>query len=429
MNFTTSAHKRVNGFVNLAKTKTAKQTGILYGSQIAVMVFGLITASILTRTLGPEKYGILAFILAVIGFIALFFEFGFFSAGARLLAVSKDKKEDQELIGVLTFITTGISISFFLTLFIFSFFIDSIFHITAGNILRAVSILAAISPFQYMLQEICRGANEIKKMAVANIIPKLWYLAGLLIVICLFKLNVFITLVLNFTGIIVATILIIQRLKPKFNNLKENIKLTWKETKEYGFHVYCGRVAAVSTYQLDKIFISYFVNTLWVGFYSLAMVIISPMALLSQALSTSLFKDFASQERIPRKVILFNFLWLTACVIGLILLGKYIIVVLFSDKYLAAVPLIFPLVLAGFFQGMYQPYNMFLGAHRKGKQLRDAAFMSAGVNFVGNVTLIPLFGAIGAGYASLISMIVAFIVYYSLYMRTIKKKMVTIKYE
>jgi len=393
-------YKRRNNFVNLIKTKTAKQTGILYGSQLLAMVEGFIITLIVTRALGPEKYGILEFILAVIFFMSLFFEFGFFSAGTRLLALSKDKTKEQELIGTLTLITTGIAASFFLALFIFSFFVDSIFDITAGNILRAVAILAAIITFQYMLQQVCRGVNEIRKMAIANVAPKLWYMAGILIVVSFFKLNVLLVLVLNLSGIIIATGLIIWSLKPKFDHLKENFKLIWKETKEYGFHVYCGRVVDISTYQLDKIFISYFVNTLWVGFYNLAMVITSPMALLSRALSTSLFKDFANRDRIPRKVILFNFVWLASCVIGLVLLGKFIIVVLFSNKYLPVVPLILPLAFAGFFQGMYQPYNMFLATHRKGKWLRKISWIQGLFNVIGNYIFIMLFGAMGAACIS-----------------------------
>ena len=151
----------INSFIDLSRTKIAKQTGALYGSQILAMALGLITAPIVTRVLGPEKYGILAFILAVIYFISLFFGFGYFSAGARLLAILKNKGEDQELIGALILITVGISLSFFLTLFIFSFFVDSIFHTPAGKILRTVSILSAIIPFQYMLQQVCQGTNEI----------------------------------------------------------------------------------------------------------------------------------------------------------------------------------------------------------------------------------------------------------------------------
>jgi len=414
-----SAREKINNFINLAKTRTAKQTGVLYAAQILAMALGLVTAPIVTRTLGPEKYGIFAFILAVITFISLFFEFGFFSATAKLLAVSKDKKNDQGLIGALTIITVGISLSFFLILFIFSFFIDSIFRTQASNILRAISILAAIIPFQYMLRQVCQGANEIKKMAIANATPKLWYLAGLLIVISFFKLNVFITLVLSLTGIIVAVGVIIWSLKPRFNNLKKNFKAIWKETKEYGRHVYFGRVASMATYDSDRLLISYFANTTSVGFYSLAMRLTNPMFLLSSSLSITLFKGFAQKKIIPKKVIYFNFLWLLSCCLGLVLLGKYIIVLLFSQRFIKVAPILMILAFANFFRGMTQPYNKFLGAKGQGKFLRNTAIVLTVSNLAGNLTLIPLWGAIGAAYASLFALISNYFIHIHYYRRHI----------
>jgi len=406
-----SAREKINDFIDLAKTKTVRQTGILYTSQILAMGLGLITAPIVTRILGPQKYGIFTFMLAVITFISLFFEFGFFSAAARLLAVSQNKKKDQKLIGALTLITAGIALSFFLVLFIFSFFVDSIFHTQAGNILRSISILAAIIPFQYMLQQICQGANEIKKMAVANVTPKLWYLAGLLIVISFFKLNVFITLVLNLTGIIVAIGLIVWSLKPRFNNFKKSFKTIWKETKEYGRHVYFGRVASMATYDSDRLLISYFANTTSVGFYSLGVTLTNPMFLLPSSLSTTLFKDFAQKKRIPKKVIYFNFLWLLSCCLGLVLLGKYIVVLLFSQRFIKVTPILMILAFANFFRGMTQPYNKFLGAKRQGKFLKNTAIVLTVSNLAGNLTLIPLWGAIGAAYASLFALIANYFIH------------------
>ena len=407
--------KTINNFLNLTRTKTAKQTGILYSSQILAMALGLIIAPIVTRILGPEKYGIFAFILAIITFISLFFEFGFFSAGARLLAISKNKKKDRELIGTLTLITIGISLSFFFTLFIFSFFVDSIFHTQAGNILRSISILAAIIPFQYMLQQICQGANEIKKMAIANVAPKLWYLAGLLIVISFFKLNVFIILVLSLTGIIVAVGVIIWSLKPRFNNLKKNFKAIWKETKEYGRHVYFGRVASMATYDSDRLLISYFANTTSVGFYSLAMALTNPMFLLPSSLSIILFKGFAQKKRIPKKVIYFIFLWLLGWCLGLVLVGKYIVVLLFSQRFIKVTPILMILAFANFFRGMTQPYNKFLGAKGQGKFLRNTAIVLTICNLAGNLTLIPLWGAIGAASASLFALIANYFIHIHYY--------------
>ena len=415
-------NQTITEFTNLAKSKPAKQTSMLYGSQIIVLFLGIFTGVINTRFLGPIDYGILAFIIALIAFVSLFFEFGFFSAGARLLALANTEKEERSLIGGLLVITIAIALSFSLSIFIFSFFVDSIFKTEIGGILRIISILVSIYPFQYMLHQVCQGANKIEKMSAYNLMPTTWYLIGALIIITFFKLTVYIALLLSLSGVIFATVLIIASLKPNFYNLRGNIALIWKETREYGFHVYLGRVVDVSTYQLDKIFISYFVNTTWVGFYSLAMVLTSPMAMLSRSLSISLFKDFAQAERIPKRVIYYNFLWLLSCVIGLTLLGKYIIVFLFSDKYVSSVPLIFPLALAGFFQGMYQPYNMFVAGHGKGKWMRDVAFLMAGINITGNVVLIPLFGAMGAACASALSMGFGLLVHYYNYLRTLKSE-------
>ena len=418
-----NARKTVAGLIKLAQSKTGKQTFMLYGSQTAVLALGVLTTVINTRSLGPTDYGILSFILAVIYFVSLFFEFGFFSAGARLLAIANDDEKEREYIGGLVVITIGIALSFSLVIFLLSFFVDSVFHTHVGNILRIISILVSVFPFQYMVRQVCQGTNKIERLSAYNVVPKIWYLIGALMIISLFKLTLYIALLLNLSGIILATLVVIKSLKPNFNNLKGNIEVLWKETKEYGFHVYIGRVAAVSTYQLDKIFISYFVNTTWVGFYSLAMSITAPMALLSRSLSITMFRDFAHMERIPKRVVYYNLLWLIACVIGLVALGKYIIVFLFSDKYLSSASLIYPLAVAGFFQGMYQPYNMFLGAHRKGEWLRKAALTIGGINLATNLIFVPLWGAMGAAVASAVSMgfsLCIWLFYYRKYLKELE---------
>jgi len=399
-------NQTITDFTSLAKSKPAKQTSMLYGSQIIVLFLGIFTGVINTRFLGPIDYGILAFILALIAFISLFFEFGFFSAGARRLALANTEKEERSLIGGLLVITIGIALSFSLSIFIFSFFVDSIFKTEIGGILRIISILVAIYPFQYMLHQVCQGANRIEKMSAYNVMPTTWYLMGALIIITFFKLTVFIALLLSLSGVIFATVLIISSLKPNFYDLKQNIALIWKETKEYGFHVYLGRVAGMATFDSDRMLISFFVNTTSVGFYSLAMTLTTPMVLLPRSLATSLFKNFAQRDQIPKKVIYFNFLFLLSCSIALILLGEYIVTLLFSEKFIPVVPLILPLAVANLFRGMIQPYNMFLGAKGEGKALRNTAFILTGCNLVGNFTLIPFYGALGAAYASLFALFI-----------------------
>ncbi|MHA1659808.1 MAG: lipopolysaccharide biosynthesis protein [Promethearchaeota archaeon] len=392
----------VNEFKKDLLSRTGRQTSTLYLSQIIALFLGVFTGIINTRVLGPEGYGILAFFLAITSFTVLFFRFGFFSASGLLIAQAKEERKERELTGasIITALFIGISYSFFIL--ILSFFVDDLFHTNISWILRYTSFMLIALPFTFLIPQVGRGTNKIERMSLFNVIPKVIYLLGALMLLKIIQIEPFHFILLSIFSTVVSVFVVMHSFHPLFNNIRENLKEIWKKNKEYGFHLYLGQIADQSTYQLDKIFITYFVNTTQLGFYSLAMTITAPMVGLSQALSMSLFKGFVDMERIPKKVIYYNSLWLAACVAGLTIFGKFIVVLLFTEKFLPTVPLILPLALASFFQGMYQPYMMFISAHEKGKWMRNMSFIMSMVNFLGNIILIPIWGAYGAAVASVI---------------------------
>ncbi len=398
-------NRAVTEFRGYFFSRTARQTVTLYASQILLMVLGVVINSLNARILGPKDYGILAFFGTVTGFSVLFFRFGLFSSIGLLLAHEKDKNKERELIGASILIGLLIGLSYSLFIFISSFFIDSIFRTNINHILRVFSPILAILPFQMLIPQIGRGTNKIYYLAWFNIIPKSLYIIGLISLILLkfTQIKVSTLILMNLISTLVGVIVISYSFKPLFINLKENLRKIWQKNKEYGIHLYWGQIADQSTYKLDGIFISYFVNTTQLGFYSLANALTSPLAMLSQSLSTSLFKDFASKHQIPKRVIQLNFLWLFVGAAGLVLFGKFIVLLLFTDRFLPVVSLILPLALASFFQGMYQPYNMFLGAKGKGVWMRNMSLIMATTNLIGNIALIPTFGAYGAAVASVLS--------------------------
>ena len=410
--------KFIFGFL---KAKTTRQTAVLYLSRIAAMFLGMFATLIVTRKLGPEQYGIYAFILSLTAFISLFFEFGYFTAGARLLAISRDKAEEKELIGALVLITLAISLSFFLMIFIFSFFVNGIFKTTAGNILRGVSVLAAVLPFQYMIQQASKGTNEINKNALISAVPKIWTLAGVLFLLKFSLLSAFSAVVVDFSGISAITLYVIYALKPRFSNLAQTVKLIHKENKEYGFYIYMGRTINSSAGQLDTVLISYFIDTTSMGFYNLAKLMTMPMILYSESIATSLFKNFSEKERIPAKVNAANAAWLLICVTGLALLGRPVLVMLFTNKYIESVPFILPLAAASFFRGMFQPYAVFLSVKKKGQWARQILISNAVVIIVLNLVLIPRFRAMGAAVAGVISSVFVYVLYLFYYSKYVKE--------
>jgi len=337
---------RINGFIqnglDLAKTKTAKQTFTLFASQILFIGLGIITATLNTRILGPKDYGILVFFGTITGFTILFFRFGFFSSGGLLLAQEKDKNREKELIGTLLIICLLIGLSYSLFIFISSFFVDSIFKTNISYILRIFSPILLILPFQMLIPQIGKGTNKIYHLAWFNVIPKSLYTIGVvsILLLGLTTLKVSTLILINLISVIIGVTVISYSFKPLFNNFKKNLKKIWQKNKEYGIHLYWGQVTASSTERIGSVLIPYFINTTQLGFYSLAGTITKPMAMLSRSLSTSLFKGFVDKDRIPKKVIYFNFLWLSLCVIGLVLLGKFIVTFFFTNKFLPIVPLI-----------------------------------------------------------------------------------------
>ena len=389
--------------------KTGRQTSILYSSSIISLFLGVFIGIINTRALGPQGYGILAFFGVTTSFTVLFFRFGFFSSSGLLIAQAKEERKERELTGasVIVAFFVGISYSFFILLL--SFFIDDIFHTNVGWILRYTSFLLTALPFTFLIPQVGRGTNKIEKMSLFNIIPKAIYLLGAVLLLKLIQIDPFHFILLNIFSTITGIFIVIYLFHPLFVNIKENLKNIWEKTKEYGFHLYLGQIADQSTYKLDGIFITYFINTTQLGFYSLAMAITTPMIGLSRSLSMSLFKSFVDMNKIPKKVIYYNFLWLAACVMGLVIFGRFIVVTLFTEKFLPAVHLILPLSLAAFFQGMYQPYGMFLGAKGRGRWKRNISIAQAIFNITGNFFFIYYFGIIGAAVASAIATGIAYI--------------------
>jgi O-antigen/teichoic acid export membrane protein len=396
-------HSKISWIPNPFRSRTVKQTSMLYIAQLAGIPLGIITSSIITRSLGPQNYGIYAFCLSVTGFAVIFFRFGISSSSMLLIAQAEDKNEQRQLAGASIFIFAIIGLFYSSFIFIFSFFVDDLFHTNASHILRIVSIVLVMGPMQFLIFGIARGSNKIGILSTYYLIPNILRILGILALLAFSKINIISLIFITAIASTIVKLAIFISLKPSLNDLKRNINRLWAKNREYGIHLYLGQIADQSTYKLDGILISYFVNTTQLGFYSLANTLTLPVHSLSQSLFTTLFRDFARQKKIQPKIIYLNLLWLASCVIGVILLGKYVVVLLFSERFLPVASLFSLMVFASFFQGAYQPYNMFLGAKEKGKWKRNMSFLAAGLNVVGNIILVPIYGVKGAVLASIIS--------------------------
>lgn len=394
--------------LSVYNSKFVKQTGILFGSQIAVLLFGVLIKILQTRSLSPEEYGTYAFFGSLISFLVIFYRFGFFTSIKVLLANTIDTVRSRELIGTGLIIALLIGISFSLTIIGLSFFVDSLFNVEIGKILLIISPLCFVLPFKMFVSEVGIGANQVKPVAIFDVIASSLFLTIISLFYFFGELTILSLIIYNLLSFITALVLATVQLKPIFNNIGLYTKEIIQKNREYGWHYYTGAIANQTTFKLDELFITYFVNVSQLGFYTLANMICSPMSIMSGAISKSMFKKMASLEKIPRKLFIYNSFWLVVCVLGLYLIGEYIISFLFGAEYGEVALLIIPLSIAHFFQGLSAPFA-FLSAKSMGKEIRNVAFAEGVVNVIGNIILVPLHGVYGAIIASILARFVHYI--------------------
>jgi O-antigen/teichoic acid export membrane protein len=233
-----------------------------------------------------------------------------------------------------------------------------------------------------------------------NILPKALYLIVGLGMIHWGMLTAKSALMLYFGGTLGSCILALYVLRIRFHNVQPQIRTVANEVKVYGFHTYVGGLADNSTFKLNNLLIAGYVDTVWLGFYSIASTMVSPIVRFSTSLSSSAFRSLAQRDRINPHLLLVNTVFLFSSALLIAILARPIIAVVLTKEFLPAVGLVYILVFTAFFQGMYQPINTFLCAHGKGRELRSISFGVSIVNLAVSLALIPSLGAYGAAVGS-----------------------------
>ncbi|TAL63223.1 MAG: hypothetical protein EPN85_00700 [Bacteroidetes bacterium] len=404
--------------------KIVYHTSILFFSQLIVIVLGFLTKGIQTRALTPENYGLYAFFTTLTGFFIFFFSIGLYPTMEVLLASNKDKQKEKELLGASFILTFILGILFSIFLFAISFFIDDLFHIEFGSLLRLLVPLCIAFPFRLLIPSLAIGSGKIEKVALFDFLCQLFFSLALVVLFFFSTLNVMEIMLLNLLSALAAVVYIIFRFQPSFKNFPSRFNEIKSKNKEYGWHCYIGSVFSETSYRLDEIFITYFINATHLGFYSLANIICSPMVMLSSALSSALFKRFSDQKKIPPMVFIFNMIWIIISLSVLYFLSEFVVRILFGDKFSSVADYVMPLSVAYVLKTLYQPYS-FLAAKSKGREIRNVAVAEGIVSIMATIIFIPLWGVMGAIYASILARVVdaaGLSYYYKKYLEDIKNK-------
>jgi O-antigen/teichoic acid export membrane protein len=138
-----------------------------------------------------------------------------------------------------------------------------------------------------------------------------------------------------------------------------------------------------------------------------------------------LFKDFANRDSINKNEIIATITLSITALIAFLLLIKTIFLLLFSEKFLPAVSMTYIVAIGSICHGFGDFINRFLGAHGKGRQLRNGAIVVGVINLAGFFIFIRMFGVTGAAITRFISDIFYLLMmyyYYKEFVHAIKKE-------
>jgi O-antigen/teichoic acid export membrane protein len=406
---------------SLRPAKAVRQTSFLFTCQLIGILLGFGVSLINTRYLGPADFGLYAAAFAATDFVTLFLDFGFFSSGARVLALRQNSVEQQrKVIGALIVIALVLSALGGISLWGASFFALPLLNAPIGSLLRWFALLLGLLTLQTLVESACRGTGRIEALAIFNLTSKGFGLVLLGVAVLLGIYNLPAAMAASLLGSLVAAIQVLYGLQPQFRNLSAAIKELWQDLKFYGFHAYTGDLACTASSRADSLILSHFVNATAVGYYRLAALIMTPMVTFSRSLSTTLFSRFAEAEKISVRVFAANAAWLGLCFLGVVLVGRPAVHFIFGAKYDRVSDLLPLVALASLSAGLTQPLNKFLGARGKGPYLRTIALVVALCSLALNFSLIPLYGIMGACYAAAAGMSINFALHFYYYRRTVR---------
>lgn len=244
--------------------KIIQDTGYIGLANVLSSLSSLLFLPILTKALGANDYGIFVQVSVTISLVMSFGILGLPYTMVRFLAASKDKEQISDDISSSIILITITSIIISILIFIFAELIGQSFFGSYIDIVRIVSLIVPLECLNWTLLNVFRIFQEVKKYSLITLFKTYTEL----IVIFLIRENgifwiVFSLLIIRFIFLIILFLIIrteIVFVIPRFKGTREHLR--------FSLPTIPGTMAAWMTNMSDRYFISFFLGSVFVGYYT-----------------------------------------------------------------------------------------------------------------------------------------------------------------
>ncbi|HGY56603.1 MAG TPA: hypothetical protein ENK44_12915 [Caldithrix abyssi] len=403
-------------------TTGIQKTAYLYTAILINTALGFVATKLNTHYLNVDDFGRLNFFIITLTFSHHFFSFGIYESASRRIAVEKARQKISELSGVVLLFSLVSGLLYCLFVFIWSYFSDRFFEVAIGNLLSTYAPLAFTMIWQTMLLILLRGKGDISGLSFYTFLPRLFYVLGLSLLALTLSYTLESSILLFLVSIGFVSFYFILRLRPVFKHIKENLAVLREETRSFGRHLYVANLISTIIMHADKLFLAYFLDARQLAYYTLSFTLSVPLLHFATAVSRSHYHSFANSPHIGSTILKTNLFFQIAGVSALMVLGKPIIIYVFSADYLPGIEALYILAIAFGLSGLAMPFTSFLKAQGKGREIRNITFQVQAVLILLSLIFIPQWGINGAAAAVLAANGYDLAAYFILYKKVIKHK-------
>lgn len=390
---------------------------------IITLLLGFITSPIITRIISPEQNGKFSIFNTVINLLMVVVTLGLDQSFVRYYYEEEceDRSQLLKYCTKIPLIVGGV-----LGIILIIFYKEASMYIVE-EISLSVTVLLILNLFVSIISRFAmlqiRMQQKGKVYSLLNIIMKISNLLFVILIFVFYKDN-YMTLILAnvFTNIIITILAVISEKNEWIKKNTGKLKTNKREILKFGLPLIFSMAITWIFQSIDRVTIKHFSGYVELGLYSGAMSIISllnavqntfttfwvPVAFERYSINPDDKEFFARINKIVTIVMLSIAIGLITC--------KDVIVLLLGPKYREAV-FIFPfLVFMPIMYTISETTVLGINFKNKSKYHINVAIIAAIFNFIGNLILVPTYGAKGAAISTGLAYIVFFCArtYYSI---------------
>ena len=397
----------------LKKNKEVRNAGWLIGGRIIQMLLSLVVGVLTARYLGPGNYGLINYGSAYVAFFTALCNLGLNSIIIKDFVDHPD--EQGKAIGSALVMRMVSSV------------------LSALLIIAIVSVIDRDEPLTIVVVALCslglvfhifetfnfwfQNQYKSKITAIATLFAYIVSSAYKIVLLVLGKDVRWFAFASSVDYIAVAVFLWISY--KRYRGAK--LQFAWYKCKQllgasYNYILSSMMVAIYG--QTDKLMLKQMLNEEAVGYYSTATAVCSMWTFVLQAIIDSVYpsilrlakSDTEAYRKKNRQ--LYAIVFYVSCFvsIGFVLLGEFIIRILYGVAYLPAAPVLSMVTWYTAFSFLGVARNAWIVSEGKQKYLKYMYGCAAIMNIIVNALLIPTMGAVGAALASLITQVFTSIV-------------------